>query len=70
MSDPLMTPDDFRRARKSLGLTQSQAAALLGYGAQARISDIERGVENPSKSVIRLLQAYVSGYRPDDWPDG
>ena len=63
-----MTPDEFREAVKSLGLTQAQAAAMLGYGAQSRISNIVCGVDRPSKSVIRLLRAYVDGYRPDDWP--
>ena len=63
-----MTPAAFREARKSLGLTQAQAASLLGYKAASRISEIERDVERPSESVIRLLRAYLDGYRPDDWP--
>lgn len=63
-----MTPEQFREARKYLGLTQAQAAAMLGYGAAPRISEIERGVERPSDTVCRLLRAYLDGYRPGDWP--
>ena len=63
-----MTSDEFKHARKSLGLNQYQAARLLGYGAAARISEVERGVKGVSDSVIRLMRAYLDGYRPDDWP--
>ena len=63
-----MTPTEFREARQSLGLDQSQAAELLGYGAKTRISEIERGARAPGASVVRLLRAYLDGYRPADWP--
>ena len=63
-----MTPAEFREARQTLGLDQSQEADVLGYGAQARISEIERGARAPSASVLRLLRAYLDGYRPADWP--
>jgi transcriptional regulator with XRE-family HTH domain len=64
-----MTPADFRTARKSLGLTQTELAVVLGYSdGQARVSQIERGEMMPHGSVIRLLQAYLDGYRPGDWP--
>lgn len=63
-----MIPDQIREARKKLGLTQSQAAVLFGYGAPARISEIESGRRAPGGAVIRLLQAYLDGYRPADWP--
>lgn len=63
-----MTPDAFRAARKSLGLSQAQAADMLGYGSKPRVSEIERGLINPGASVVRLLQAYLDGYRPHDWP--
>ena len=63
-----MTPAEFRQARQTLGLDQTQAAALLGYSSQARISEVERGIRNPGESVTRLLRAYLDGYRPNDWP--
>jgi transcriptional regulator with XRE-family HTH domain len=63
-----MTPEAFKEARLTLRLNQSQAAVLLGYGNAVRISEIEAGRRNPSASVVRLLRAYLAGYRPDDWP--
>lgn len=63
-----MTPADITAARKSLSLTQGQLAALLGYSDKTRVSELERGVRDPGESVVRLLRAYLDGYRPDDWP--
>lgn len=64
----MVDPKDFRSARQALGLTQAQAAAMLGYGHRVRITEIEAGRKRPSNSVRRLLRAYIDGYRPDDWP--
>lgn len=65
-----MTPTEIREARTTLGLTGAQMGAVLGYGegARMRVSELERGVRQPSESVVRLLRAYLDGYRPDDWP--
>lgn len=63
-----MTPAAIREARQTLGLTQQQAAPLLGYGAAIRVSELERGARVPSEAVLRLLRAYLDGYRPADWP--
>ena len=63
-----MTPAQFKQARQSLGLTHAEAALVLGYGSMSRIYEIENGRRNPSASVVRLMQAYLDGYRPKDWP--
>lgn len=63
-----MTPREFLKARHQLGLTQEQAARMLGYRNRSRISEIENGKTNPSTSVTLLLQAYLDGYRPKHWP--
>lgn len=63
-----MTPAEFRDARKTLGLTQAELSAVLGYGDKARISEIERGARAPGPAVVRLMRAYSDGYRPFDWP--
>jgi DNA-binding transcriptional regulator YiaG len=63
-----MSPGEIRAARRSLGLTQAQLAAMLGYARSDRVSEIERGIEQPSAAVRRLLQAYLDGYRPGDCP--
>lgn len=63
-----MTPADFRAARQRLGLSQEQLAFMLGYRARYTVSDIERGNKAPNGAAVRLLQAYLEGYRPADWP--
>lgn len=64
-----MTPAEIKQARQTLGLTARQLAPLIGYKSPASVYDIEAGRENASGAVIRLLQAYLDGYRPTDWPD-
>ena len=68
MNSEAMTPDQVKQARKTLRLNQAQMAQMLGYGAQARVSDVERGAHPLDRGKERLLQAYLSGYRPPDWP--
>ena len=66
-----MTPDQLARARKRLGLTLKQAADMLGYqGAQAKsqVHHLETGRREIRPAQQRLIEAYLSGYRPGDWP--
>ena len=63
-----MTPAEFKQARSNLGLNQSQLAALLGYGTYSRISELENGRTPITGQCVRLVQAYLDGYRPNDWP--
>lgn len=63
-----MTPAEISAARAALGLTQTQLAAVMGLRGPATISDWERGVKPANGQSARLLQAYVDGYRPKDWP--
>ena len=65
-----MTPAEIRQARVKLCLTPAEIAPLLGYGAASRIYEIESGARNPSAAALRLLRAYLDGYRPSDWPKG
>ena len=62
-----MTPSDFTAARLKLGLTQAGLARVMGYSGQARIAEFEAGKRNPSAAAVRLIRAYLAGYRPDDW---
>lgn len=70
--DAGMTPDQIRKARKQLGLTQMQMAAVLETDAQS----IRRMEMQPDAATHRplpararrLIEAYLSGFRPPDWP--
>lgn len=66
-----MTPDQMARARKRLGLSLESMATMLGYqGVQRRQMqyDLETGRREIREPQRRLVQAYLAGYRPADWP--
>ena len=67
-----MTNTQLKEARQSLGLTQSQMARLLDTDPQS-----VRRMEMPATAstsrnlpprAARLVEAYLAGYRPSDWP--
>ena len=63
-----MTPAEFREARQTLGLNQSQMAAMLGYNASSRISEVEAGRRPLPVEKLWLMQAYLGGWRHEEWP--
>jgi hypothetical protein len=72
LSEEVMTAAELRRARRTLGLSTRQLAAMLAVDADlVRRMEIEPGREGHRpirSSVERLVQAYLDGYRPPDWP--
>lgn len=66
-----MTPRQLARARERLGLTLEEMATMLGYlGVQRRQMqyDLETGRRDIREPQRRLVDAYLAGYRPKDWP--
>lgn len=63
-----MTPDEIRAAQKALGLSQAKLAQVMGLRGQAAISEWLTGKHEPTGPAVRLLRAYLDGYRPRDWP--
>ncbi len=63
-----MTPAEIRDAQLRLRLTQKQLATVMGLRGPAAISEWERGVRQPDGRSVRLIRAYLDGYRPVDWP--
>ncbi len=66
-----MTPTELRQARLRLGLTLEAMAKMLGYqGVQRRqmMYDLESGRKPIREPQRRLMEAYLDGHRPDDWP--
>lgn len=66
-----MTPTELEQARRKLGLTLEAMATMLGYqGVQRRQMqyDLETGRRDIREPQRRLIDAYLSGYRPHDWP--
>lgn len=59
------------RARERLGLTLEQMATVLGYQEVQRRQmqcDLETGRRDIREPQRRLVEAYLAGYRPADWP--
>jgi len=68
-----MTPIQLKEARRELGLSLLEMATMLGYqGAQRRqqMDDLETGRRPIREPQRRLAEAYLAGYRPNDWPAG
>ena len=67
-----MTPDEIKKARHKLGLSVAQLAAMLETDPQTIRRMEQREDANTSRApavrMVRLLRAYLDGYRPRDWP--
>ena len=66
-----MTPAEIRKARDRLGLSLAQMARMLGYQGkhlQTQMRHLESGRHKFMPCQRRLMTAYLSGYRPEDWP--
>ena len=66
-----MTPADLKEARLTLGLTLTQLAPLLGYhgtNGPRLVRRMESGDRTIRPPQVLLMRAYLSGYRPADWP--
>lgn len=70
---PAFDHSAFRQALHALGLSDTDAATMLG----CEPNHIRRMKQNPADTAqarpvkagtARLLQAYLEGYRPNDWP--
>ena len=68
-----MTPKEIKEARRRLGLTTSQMAAMLDISDAQTIRRMEQSetastFRTPAPRMVRLIRAYLDGYRPADWP--
>ncbi|WP_333846924.1 hypothetical protein [Phaeobacter italicus] len=70
-----MTPEQIEQARVKLGLTVEQLGTMLDIETKRTMQKHLTSPEcvsykPPSARMVRLINAYLSGYRPDDWPKG
>ena len=63
-----MTPAELKAARRTLGLTAKQMAALMGMTVEGVYRVESATGRKPPVRYVRLMKAYLAGYRPDDWP--
>lgn len=67
-----MTPDEFKAARRKLGLTQAQLGTILDTAPQTirkwempEGNSTARGVNPVAAQAMRW---FLAGFRPDGWP--
>jgi DNA-binding transcriptional regulator YiaG len=74
MTDTQMTPDELEEARQKLGLSVAQMAAMLDTDPQTwrrmTMAPDRSTHRKPPPRLVRLLQAYLAGFKPYDWPAG
>ncbi len=70
-----MTPDEFARARRKLGLSQDQLARVLGLGTDGgrtvRRWEAPEGTTNarpPNPVACRVMEWLLAGFRPPEFP--
>ena len=67
-----MTPAEIKEARQRLGLSVAQCAALLDTDPltvrRMELAEDASTFRKPAPRMVRLLRAYLAGYRPEDWP--
>lgn len=66
-----MTPTQLKEARRKLGLNLAQMALVLGYETphgKSQVRHMEAGERPIMPAQRRLVEAYLSGHRPKDWP--
>lgn len=69
---PDCTREEFIEMRKALGLTLSELAQVLDTDPKS-LRYIEADPRSnmfrkPAPRMVRLMEAYLAGYRPADWP--
>ena len=68
-----MTPADLKEARRKLGLSVKQMAAMIETDPQVvrRMEGREdaKTHRTPAPRMVRLITAYLDGWRPSDWPE-
>ena len=67
-----MTPAEIKEARHRLGLSVNQMATMIDTDPLS-VRRMEGNPEakthrRPAPRMVRLIEAYLSGYRPSDWP--
>ncbi len=53
-----MTGSEFKAIRESLGLSQEEAAKILGLSGKQAVSNIETEFRNPSKLSAALMRVF------------
>ena len=68
-----MNHTEIKAARQALGLSLSQFAAVLDTDPtttrRLEMDPRHSTARAPAPRMVRLVRAYLDGYRPADWPE-
>jgi DNA-binding transcriptional regulator YiaG len=62
-----MTPDEFRRNRETLGLSQAQLADVFGVGKRT-VGYWEDGSRPVNGVAVKMMEWLLTGDRPPQYP--
>lgn len=69
-----MTPQDFKKARQSLGLSLGALANILDTDASTvrrwEMPPDRRTARSPNPVAAQVMRWMLAGFRPPEWPDG
>ncbi|WP_068083509.1 helix-turn-helix domain-containing protein [Polycladidibacter stylochi] len=69
-----MSPEEFKVARKQLGLKQAELAHILGVSIitvqRSEIPAEKKSSSKPHATMVRAMNWFLSGFRPPEWPEG
>lgn len=67
-----MKPSEVKYARQTLGLTLKDFSVMLDTDASTirkmELNEESSQYRRPAPRMVRLIMAYLKGYRPPDWP--
>jgi DNA-binding transcriptional regulator YiaG len=67
-----MTPNEFKEARRKLGLTQAQLGAILDTAPQTirkwEMSEDRSTSRSVNPVAARVMEWMLNGYRPPEFP--
>lgn len=67
-----MTPEEFKEARRKLGLTQSELGALLDTAPQTirkwEMADNKSSARSVNPIAAHTMCWFMAGFRPPEWP--
>ena len=68
-----MTPQEFKAARHSLGLSTAQLGAILDTAPQTvrkwEMPDTRSTARSVNPVAAQAMRWFLAGFRPDGWPD-
>lgn len=67
-----MTPDEFKAARRKLGLTQAQLGRILDTAPQTirkwEMPETRSTARGPNPVACQVMRWMLDGFRPPEWP--